>query len=59
MAGGMNFPPLSEMLSSDNFQRHLKTHLFRLHLTSASNRENKNLCSLSLSSPCEGLQILF
>ncbi len=30
----MNIPPLSGMLSS--WKRHLKTHLFRVHLTSAS-----------------------
>ncbi len=36
LAGGMNFPPLSGMLSLTIFKRHLKTHLFHLHLTSAS-----------------------
>ncbi len=39
------------------FKRHLKTHLFRLHLTTSSSwtpppTKQKQLCSLSLTSPC-------
>ncbi len=36
LAGGMNFPPSSGMLNPWEFsKRHLKTHLFRHHLTSS------------------------
>ncbi len=47
--------PIRNAESLTIFKRHLKTHLFCLHLTSASYKtknKTKHLCSLSLTSPC-------
>ncbi len=47
----MNFPPLYGFPCWTIFKRHLKTHLFRHHLTS-SKKKKKTCCFISLPSPC-------